>query len=208
MTRPSRDIPTVWGPNHTWLIDGKDDDGVGDQYGWKDMTANLGSAGAPAGATTPDFAVFRGGIKAYQFNKGDELYITFHPNHDVIPGEKFYPHIHWATNSTTDTGTVIWGIEYTIAEGFDTDAFPATSTIEMSYTFTANKQYQHLITECSDAQAITMPDVDSLILMRIYRKNDAADTFAGNVFGLTADIHYRAGKFATVGKRPNFNEAD
>lgn len=206
MSRPSRNHPIVWGPNHQWFVDGNDDDTIGNEYFWKDMTADLNSRGV--GATAPNWAVLRDGIYASQFAKGDEVWITFHPNHDVIPGEKFYPHIHWATNSTTDTGTVVWVVEYTIAEGFDTDAFPATTSIEMTYTFTENKQYQHLITECSDAQAVTMPDVDSLILMRIYRKDDAADTFAGNVFGLTVDIHYRAGKFGTKGKRPDFNVAD
>ena len=203
MSRESRNIHTVLGPTHKWAVDGSEDT---PEYGWRDMTPDLNSRGV--GATAPAWALFRDGIYSNQFAKGDEVWLTFHPNHDVVPGEKFYPHIHWATNSTTSTGTVVWGIEYTIAEGFDTAAFPASSTIYLTYTFTENKQYQHLITECSDAQAITMPDVDSLILLRIFRYNDASDTFAGNVFGLTADIHYRTGQLFTKGKRPDFNEAD
>jgi hypothetical protein len=203
MSRISRDIAQVIGRNGTFPLEGEDGN---PQYGWKDMTADLGGRGV--GATAPTWATFRDGIQAQQFAKGDEVQIAFHPNHDVIPGTLFYPHIHWTTNSTTSSGTVVWCMELTMAEGFDQEAFPASTTIEMTYTFTANKQYQHFITECSDAQAFTMPDVDSLILMRIYRKNDAADTFAGNVFGLTADLHYRCGKFSTIGKRPNFNEYD
>ena len=193
----------VLGPFHKWFIDGS----VNDEEGaWRDMTTDL--TGRGVGATAPTWATYRDGISQQQFSKGDEVTLVFHPNHDVQVGSKFYPHIHWSTNSTTSTGTVIWCIEYSIAEGYDTDNFPASTTIEMTYTFTENKQYRHLITECSDAQAITMPDVDSNILMRVYRKNDAADTFAGNVFGHTVDIHYRACKFGTKGKRPDFDVAD
>ena len=203
MSRESRNISTVLGPDHKWAVDGTEDN---PEYGWRDMIADLSSA--PQGAGRPSWTSYRDGLSANLFAKGDSVYITFHPNHDVIPGELFYPHIHWSTNSTTATGTVVWGIEYSIAEGHDTDAFPASSTIYLTYTFTENKQYQHFISEASDAQAIVMPDVDSLIMMRIFRYNDASDTFAGNVFGLTADIHYRAGQMFTKGKRPNFNEAD
>lgn len=193
------------GPFHEIYIDGPAiRDSV--EYGWKDMTADLSGRGV--GATAPVWASYRDGISQQRFDKGDEVSIIFHPNHDVIPGTLFYPHIHWSTNSTTATGTVVWCIEYTMAEGFDQEAFPATTTIEMTYTFTENKQYQHFITECSDVQAPTMPDVDSIILMRVYRKDDAADTFLGNVFGHTVDLHYRSGKFATKGKRPDFNLPD
>lgn len=195
-----------FGPYHQLLVDGPElKDST--EYGWKDMTADLNS-GKAVGATAPNWVELRDGMYAYEFAKGDEIWITFHPNHDVIEGELYYPHVHWTTNSTTATGTVIWGIDVSQAKGFDQEAFPAPTTIEMSYTFTENKQYQHLITECSDAQAIAMPEVDSLILMRIYRKNDAADTFAGTVLGLTVDIHYRSGKLFTKGKRPDFNLPD
>jgi len=194
------------GPDHRFLIDGPPIL-ASDEYGWKDMTADLG-AGKLAGATAPTWAEIRNGMYGYQFGKGDEMWITFHPNHDVIPGTLYYPHIHWTTNSTTATGAVVWGFDIMQAEGFDTDDFPAPSNIEQTYTFSSNKQYRHLITEASDAQALVMPEVDSLILCRVYRKNDAADTFAGNVFGLTLDIHYRSGKFATLGKRPDFNLPD
>ena len=204
MSRLSPNLKHSLGPLHEFTIDGDAENST--EYGWRDLTADLSGRGQ--GATAPVWASYRDGISQQRFDKGDEVSVVFHPNHDVIPGELCYPHIHWSTNSTTATGTVVWCIEYMIAEGHDTDNFPATTTIEMTYTFTANKQYRHFITECSDAQAITMPDVDSLIVMRVYRKDDAADTFAGNVFGHTVDIHYRAGKFATKGKRPDFNVAD
>src|SRR5210317_1250434 len=101
MSRISNNLTQVWGKDHIWMIDGNVDERL---YGWKDMTADLSGRGV--GATAPTWATFRDGISAQQFAKGDEVQIVFHPNHDVAVGELYYPHIHWATNSTTSSGTV------------------------------------------------------------------------------------------------------
>lgn len=208
MSRASQNLDHVWGKDHRWLIDGHPDDL---KYGWKDMTADL-SAGKAVGANAPTWAAWNGGnMGAYSFSAStmNEMWITFHPNHDVIEGELYYPHIHWMPN-TTSTGVVRWGIEYVQAKGHNQEAFnTTTSTIYLEDTVSSNSQYMHRIVEATDAQAIAMPEVDSLILMRIFRDAaNAADTFPDAVFGLTVDIHYRAGKFATVGKRPDFNVED
>jgi len=208
MSRQSRDTPTVLGPNHKWAVDGHPDS---PEYGWRDMTADL-SAGRATGANAPTWAAWNGGnMDALSFSAGtmNEVWITFHPNHDVIEGENFYPHIHWMPN-TTSTGVVRWGIEYAIAKGHNQAAFnPTTTTIYLEDTISADSQYEHRIIEASDAQAIPMPEVDSLILMRVFRDAaDAADTFPDAVFGLTVDIHYRAGRLFTKGKQPDFDVAD
>lgn len=202
MSRPSRDLEIDWGPNHIWRVGDNDD-----EFAWFDMTTDL-SSGRSVGANAPTWTTFRDGLAAYAFSAGtmNELFVVFHVNHDAAIGEVFYPHIHWATN-TTNTGVVRWGIEYSIAEGHNTMDFPASSTIYLEDTIAADAQYQHRIIECSDAQAITMPDVDSLIMMRVFR--DAAhvnDTFAPQAFGLTVDIHYQRNKFGTINKSPDFND--
>ena len=193
----------VLGPYHKFYIDGGFRK---EEAGWRDMTADLGT-GRVSGANVPTWSAFRNGIYAYSFAKGDEVWITFHPNHDVQVGAKFYPHVHWSTTGT-GTGDVVWGFEYTIAEGHDTDEFPTTNTVYATTTVSTGVAYRHHIAEVADGSAITMPDVDSLIMFRIFRYNDASDTFTGDVFGLTADIHYRADRFATKGKRPDFDEED
>jgi len=174
--------------------------------GWDDITADL-SAGKAVGANAPTWATFRNGISAYEFSAGtmNELWITFHIKHDYADGTKVYPHIHWGVNTTTATGTVRWGMEYTVAKGHDQAAFPATTTIYLEYTFTENKQYQHFVTEATDAQAFSAFEADTLILMRIFR--DAAhanDTFADTVFGFTADIHFQTDRQSTPNRSPPF----
>jgi len=196
------------GPDHKILIDGPEIlDNV--EYGWKDMTSSL-AAGKAVGANAPTWGTFRDGLSAYAFSDTtmNEMWIIFHPNHDIIEGEDFFMHIHWAPN-TTDTGVVRWGFEYTIAKGYGQEAFPASTTVYVEETISADSQYKHIITEQADGDGIPMPEVDSLIQVRVFRDGaHANDTFGADVFGLTADLHYRSGKFATVGKRPDFNLPD
>lgn len=213
MSRLSRNITTILGPDHRIAIDGTYNAPLENEYGWRDMTADL-SAGRAAGANAPTWAAWNGGdMDALSFSAGtmNEVWITFHPNHDVAEGDLYYPHIHWMPN-TTSTGVVRWGIDMCSAKGHQQEAFGTTpTTIYLEDTISADSQYQHRIVEATDAQAASfvMPEVDSLILMRVFR--DAAhvnDTFPDAVFGLTVDIHYRADRFCTKGKRPDFNVAD
>jgi hypothetical protein len=176
--------------------------------GWEDITADL-SSGKVAGANVPTWSTFRNGISAYEFSASalNELWITFHITHDYKRNTNIYPHIHFSTAATTSSGVVRWGIEYMFAKGHDQEAFPASSTIYLEYTFTANKQYQHIILEASDSQAFGAGaiETDGLLLCRIFR--DGAhpnDTFASTVFGLTADIHYQVGQVTTPFKTAPF----
>jgi hypothetical protein len=187
------------------MIDGNRDN---PEYGWKDMLGPF-STGKVAGANVPTWTTFRDGLSAFAFSAGtmNEIWLSFHPNHDVIEGELFFPHVHWSPGVSTNTGVVRWGLEYSMVKGHNQGAFPATTTIYMEDTISADDQYGHRIIE--DTTGIAMPEVDSLIMVRIFR--DAAhanDTFPDVAFGLMLDLHYRAGKFGTKGKRPNFNEAD
>lgn len=175
--------------------------------GWEDITADL-SAGKAVGANAPTWATFRNGIEAYSFSAGtmNEVWITFHVKHDYAPGTNIYPHIHWAP-STTSTGVVRWGLEYSWAKGHDQEAFPASTTIYLEHTISEDKQYQHIITEVTDAQAFGSDDIetDGLLLVRIFRDAaDSADTFPDVVFGLTADIHFEVSQIATPNKAAPF----
>ena len=174
--------------------------------GWEDLTADLAS-GKVAGANVPTWANYRDGINAYSFSASatNEVWITFHIKHDYAVGSKVYIHVHWSPN-TTSTGTVRWGIEYTAQKGHDQGAFPASTTVYLEETLSSNKQYQHFITEMTDAQAFsTNLETDALILCRVFRDGSHAnDDFPDAVFGLTADIHYQVDKQVTPNKAPPF----
>jgi hypothetical protein len=179
--------------------------GISDSDGWDDITADLGS-GKVAGANVPTWAVFQSGIEAYRFSQTtmNEVWITFHVKHDYAEGTLVYPHIHWAPD-TTNTGVVRWGFEYMVAKGHDQEAFPASTTVYVEPNIATNKQYQHIVSEVSDADAFDAFEADTLILMRIFRDaGHANDTFPDPVFGFTADIHFQSDHRVTPNKAPPF----
>lgn len=178
---------------------------VHNTMGWDDITADL-SSGKTAGSNVPTWAVFRDGIYAYEFSATlmKEVWITFHIKHDYAEGTLVYPHIHWSP-TTTSTGVVRWGFEYSVAKGHDQEAFPSTTTVYINSTISSNKQYQHIISEVSDTDAFDAFEADTLVLCRIFRDAaDAADTFPDAVSAFTADIHFQANKDYTPNKSPPF----
>jgi hypothetical protein len=173
--------------------------------GWDDITADLGS-GKIAGANTPTWGTFRDGIDAYAFATGalNELWITFHVKHDYSDGTLVYPHVHWAP-TTTDTGVVRWGFEYTVQKGHDQGAFPASTTVYVETNVSSSSQYQHFISEVADADAFDAFEADTLVLMRVFRDGGHGnDTFGAAVSAFTADLHFQKDRIATPNKVPPF----
>jgi hypothetical protein len=179
------------------------------QLGWKDNLASFAS-GKTAGANVPAWAAIRDGVYAYEFSATlmKEVWIAFHVGHDYAPGTDLYPHIHFVPSSDEIEGTVRWGVEYTIAKR-DSGYFPETTTVYIEQVVAANSQYQHIVSEVSDADAIkgevngndNVVEVDMVIMCRFFRDADHDnDTYAGTVFGIFADLHYQADRDATIDK--------
>ena len=178
----------------------------GDTYGWRD---NITDINPRSGTSAPTWTLFRNGIYFYAFptNAMREVFANYHIDHDYAPNTPLYPHIHFTVN-TTNSGTVRWGFEWTFAKGHQQEAFPETQTIYVNQVINGTTdQYKHFVTEVQDVQAIPGTDieVDGIISMRIFR--DAThpdDTYPDNAFGIMADLHYKAGRFSTRNKAPNF----
>lgn len=173
--------------------------------GWDDITADL-SSGKVAGANVPTWSTYRDGISAYSFSASalNEVWVTFHVKHDYAEGTKVYPHIHWSP-STTSTGTVRWGFEYTVQKGHQQGAFPTTTTVYVEDTVSSADQYGHRIAEVSDTDAFDAYEADTLILVRVFRDGaHANDDFPDAVFGLTADVHFQVDKQVTPNRSPPF----
>ena len=179
--------------------------------GWFDMfgdfvNAKITGTNQPTWTKVTDDGAGSTGVYAYSFDAAtlNELWLAFHLNHDYKTGTAFYPHIHWLPSST-DTGTVRWGIEWTAALGHNQAAFGNTqfTYIEQAGPGTA---LQHMVAEVA-APGITIASAepDMLILCRVFR--DAAhanDTYADACFGLMLDAHYQIDRHGTLNKAPNF----
>lgn len=175
--------------------------------GWDDIIGPFAN-GKTTTANDPVWATFRNGINAYSFaqNAMNELWLVFHLNHGYAPGTKIYPHVHWAT-AGTNTGVVRWGIEYTIAKGYNQQAFPASSTIYLEAAASATP-YMHQITETTEPNAIAATNLepDSLVLVRVFRDGaHANDTCTDDAFGLQMDIHFQRNGVSTVNRNYPFS---
>lgn len=173
-------------------------------YSWKDMLSPIAGAKLPP-ATAPTWTAFgpSGNRLELAFAVNDYAIINpFHTNHDVLVGGKMYLHIHWTTNGT-NTNTVKWQFEVMRAKGHNQQAFgtPATYTVEQAASGTA---WQHMVTEVSDGDALTITEPDELILVVLKRITNGGTDNADTVFGLMVDLHYQADRDGTLNKAPNF----
>ena len=146
------------------------------------------------------------GVYAYAFSPTflNELWVTFHINHDYAIGTAFYPHIHWLPDNT-NTGVVRWGIEFSAAQGHNQAIFGNTVTIfiEQAAPGIVNR---HMLAEIPDP-GVTVPnsEPDMLILARVYRDaTHVNDTFTGNAIGLNLDAHFQVDRDSTLNKEPPF----
>jgi len=186
------------------------------QAGWNDLVQEVTIR---AGSSAPTVASYRDGLYAYSFEAGtmNECFANFHIRHDytatggdaLYPG-MVYPHVHWSPN-TTSTGTVRWGVEYTLARRNDstgTITFGATSTLYIEVNIASNSQYVHVVSEAASGAGIAnggILETDALILTRFFRDaGHVNDTFPDPVFLLTVDIHYPCDHSQTPSRFPPF----
>lgn len=179
----------------------------GIDYGWRDLVGGIVVKGT--GSADPSWAAVTalGGMYAYSFSAtvNKEVWVTYHIDHDYARGTPIYLHAHWINAAASpNTGTVIWGFEYTFAKGHQQAAFPATNTVYVTQSCNATR-YMHHIAETSVADAVpgTNIEPDTLLMVRIFR-DAASDTCSDAVYLLTADCHYQASTYATKNKAPNF----
>lgn len=163
--------------------------------GWKDLI--IPGEETRSGASAPAFTAIVGGIYKPLFHNAqiDEVHATWHMNHDYVIGTDVYMHVHWSP-STTNTGVCRWGFEWSYARGYSLDAFTSTTTtiIEQAASGVAGKH------QIAESAALTIPNLetDGLIIFRLFREgNHANDTFTGDSWLLTCDIHYQAAHIAT-----------
>lgn len=171
--------------------------------GWKDLLAPFSSAKIPT-SNAPTWTLFQpggaGGLYQYAFAVNDEVFVTYHVDHDMKQDATMYAHMHWATNGTS-TNSVKWEIEYSLADRSGSTTFGSSTTFNIEGTPTATA-YEHEVTEA--ASGITTPEIDTIIIARIKRVTNGGTDNTDTVFGITLDWHYPTEGFATKNRNPDF----
>ena len=188
-------------------------DPVTPSFGFKDLVGAINIRGT--GGTNPNLAVYRGGIKQFQFSVADEAWVEFHVPHDYVPGTPMFIHAHWSHIDTGVTGgSVTWGFETTYAKGYNQEQFsaPVSPTVAQNGATGAGGQYKHMIAETQ----LTVPggsgtqldtariEVDGLIMVRVYLSANALTGATPAPFLHFCDIHYQSTQTATKDKNYPF----
>ena len=181
--------------------------------GWADLigsitASNAGTLNAPDFIKAIDNGAGSQGVYAYAFDPTteEEVFLVFHIGHDYKVGTNFYPHVHWAP-TTTNTGTVRWGVEWTYANRDDVtpEVFGAT-TITYFEQAANGVALSHQLIEIGDP-GITLTDCapDTIILARFFRDaTHANDTYTGDALAFNLDAHYQIDRYATPNRAPDF----
>jgi hypothetical protein len=171
---------------------------------WDDLRVSL--ARATTGSANPTMSSFRDGVQAYAFSASqmNQLWFDCQIPHAWLEGSEVRAHIHWSPGNSTNTGAVLWGLEYTWcnAELAPGDTFPATQTVY--FTDAAHgAAYSHQIAPFPNLDG-TGKRVSSVLMCRVFRDaTNGEDTFTGAAFALSLDFHIQLGSDGSVVEYPS-----
>jgi hypothetical protein len=155
---------------------------------WNDII--MPAANLRPGSSAPTFSVIRDGLFGYRFDAGTarELHGAAEIPHDYKEGSDLVVHVHWEP-TTTNTGDIVWGFEYSIADPHAT--FPASTTATMTPAAASGTIGEHELNNIVtiDGTGIT---IGAIIIFRVYRQNGGTDTFTGNAFLHSVGVHYES----------------
>lgn len=138
------------------------------------------------------------GVYVYYFNKDNlqELFFTAQLPHSWIEGSDIEPHVHYV-RPNSDTGTVVWGLEYTWTN--IGDIFADTKTI-YSYNKTKASSNDQQIYSSFGMVNGTGKTISSMIVCRIFRDaENPLDTYNYDVGLLEVDFHIRNNSLGSSG---------
>lgn len=172
--------PYAWGGNMLTDVDDL-------PLRWDDLRVPM-NAQTKGGANDPGFDVFLDTTRVYAFSKAadEELFFSVQLPHTWKEGTDIGPHVHWAPKDT-DTGDVVWALEYTWANRDAT--FPATTTISTPADAGDGTAYKHQHVYFSDISGAGK-EISSMLVCRIYR-DVSEDDYDNDAFLLEVDFHYQ-----------------
>ena len=162
---------------------------------WDDMNSpitsvKLGGLNDPSFVKIADNGAGSTGVYGYKFNEAaeQEVFLYFQYQHGRKLGSDFDIHVHWSPTST-DTGVVVWGVEYFAVDTGDTIALTTIETVAADADGTAYKVQLDGIVDITGA---AIQGLSGLLGMRLYRNaTSAADTYDTGAVLLYADSHYQ-----------------
>lgn len=177
---------------------------ISNAFNWQDMRVGASSLKIPT--TNPaDFGqVGTTGLYLPEFEDGkdDQLYFETQMSHGYQLGGELLLHIHWL-EPVANAGRVNWKVYYQIK---NVDAVFVMNAADNSgtdlYDDGGNVQGKHSITPNHSVPPAGLKE-SCCMFGRIVREHSAGgDTFAGSVFLLSMDLHYKNMKLGSLVEFP------
>ena len=175
--------------------------------GWQNLNFHMDSSGVTNGAPK---ALFLGEYPLDVFPADADKYMLckVHMPHDIANID-LYPHIHFATE-TTSTGTVkfkwklIYANEYSVTEDVGTPTADQIfgPNIEGEWVINMLAEYQgaHLVAESATPLSLSETAFDGNIVMLLWRDTSVAGNYPDQIFLTYADAYYQSQGFGTAGR--------
>ncbi len=172
--------------------------------GWDDLRIDV-TAGTRGVTNPPGFEAFRTNVYANAFDKGtlEAVYFDVQLPHSAVSGTDLRPHIHWSPGVSTDTGAVVWGLDYTWANPVNPpdNTFPAVTSLSVTDT-ASGTAYEHRIAPWDAIDGSGMR-ASAVLMCRLYRDAaNVADTFDADAWALSVDFHYQSQGFGSTDEYP------
>jgi len=159
------------------------------------------------GPNRPNYVIYKGNVKQWQFAIGDHIYNNFHLPHDYVPGSNVFVHVHWSTNAASSAGSPTFQIEATFAKGFGQQQFSNNITVSVSNSYV--NTYTHMISEtqlsapAGAGSLLNSNDLETDGIICI-RTTLLQNTMSVEPFVHFVDLHYQSTGVGTKNKSPNF----
>lgn len=142
------------------------------------------------GGTAPDFTNWLGGLYAYAFKAGDQVFFESQMPHcwafNLVGGAVISPHCHLVFPNA-NAGDYVFGLEYSVAAVNGT--FIAPLTIESAVTAAPAAANKHVLLELPDMDLSAYAGLSTMLSCRLYRKSGVASAYASSIVLLEFDFH-------------------
>jgi hypothetical protein len=164
---------------------------------WDDLRVPAQSTRINPATSKPDFEIFLGGTRTFYFDPStaETVHFAVQLPHAYKLGTDLHPHLHWAPLNT-NTGNVLWRLEYTIAM-FD-EVFIPTQTLDV-LAAASGVAYAHQKSSFAPISGSAITKVSTMLICSLSRiGGDSSDTYASDAALLEIDFHYQ---IDTLGSR-------
>ncbi|MFA6118114.1 MAG: hypothetical protein WC729_29275 [Sphingomonas sp.] len=154
------------------------------------------------GGTAPAFTNWIGGLYAYAFAEGEQVFFETQFPHtwacNVAGGAVISPHCHLVFPSAA-AGNYVFGLEYTVAKIDGVFGAPGAA-LETAVTASPGVANKHVIVEFPDIDLTAFGEISAMIACRLFRKSGVAGAYADDIVLLEFDWHIQKNDLGSHGE--------